>query len=190
MTVTDNGGACSHADFSSCWGCGRQIVACCDSVAEQWEKAEGGEAVLDRSRSAHAVRSVKTDWLLQRRLNCRSAERSRWATSSRPPSPERRRTAITSPSSVHFPSVRRRFASAVYRTQPRAVGPEFCNTRCLSPWSSRFALQSCAGSEGGCRYRYSFQIPERFPNCASIGNWQVPSARAGSKQSWDPLDSS
>ncbi len=39
------GGACAHADFSSQWGCGRQIVACCDSVAEQCEKAEGDVAV-------------------------------------------------------------------------------------------------------------------------------------------------
>lgn len=45
MNVTDSGGACSHADFSSQWGCGRRTVACCDSVAGQCGKAAGHAAV-------------------------------------------------------------------------------------------------------------------------------------------------
>lgn len=182
-------GACSHADFSSRWGCGRRIVACCDSVAEQCGEAEVDVAVGGCSRSTRARRSVKTGWPPLRRSNCRFAARSRRATSSRPPSPAKRRTATASPSSGHFPSLlRRRLARPVFQTHPPAAAElHFCSTRRVSPWSSRSAPRSCAGGGGGCRGRSSFRIPERFPKCASTGNWQVPSVPAGSKRSWDPL---
>lgn len=145
MNVTDNGGACSHADFSSHWGCGRQIVACCDSVAaEQCETAqEAAAAVSDCSRSTHARYSVRTGWPLLRRSNCRFAERSRRAKSSRPPNPGRRRTATVSPSFGHSPCLHRRLGPAAYRTQSPAVvaaaALRFRNTRRLIPLSLRSA---------------------------------------------------
>ena len=198
MSLTDGvgaggggGGAYSHADFSSRWGCGRRIVACCDSVAEQCGEAEVDAAAGGCSRSTRARRSARTGWPPPRRSNCRFAARSRRATSSRPPSPARRRTATASPSSGHFPPLlRRRLARPVFQTHPPAAAAaalQFCSTRRASPWSSRSAPRSCAGGGGGCQGRSSFRIPERFPKCASTGNWQVPSAPAGSKRSWDPL---
>lgn len=191
MNVTDNGGACSHADFSSHWGCGRQIVACCDSVAaEQCETAQG--AVSDCSRSTHARRSVRTGWPLPQRSNCRSAEKSRRARSSRPPNPERRRTVTVSLSFGHSPCLHRRLGPAASRTRSPAAAAaalRFCNTRRLSPWSSFSASQIYLGGEG-CRCRSVLHIPDRFPKRASTGNLQVPFAPAGSKCSWDPLDSS
>lgn len=187
--VTDSGGACTHADSSSRWGCGRTTVACRDSVAEHCGEAAGNVAVSGCSRYIRARCSVKNGWPLALRSNCRSAETNRTERSFRLPSPERRKTATTSPSCGRFPSLHRLLARAVFQKHPPTAVPHFCNTRCLSLWSCHFALQSCVGGECGCRCRSSLQIPERFPKCASRGNWQVPSAPAGSKRSRDPLES-
>lgn len=146
MSATDSGdGACSRADFSSRWGCGRRVVACCDSVAEQCETAQGGVAVGDCSRSTRAHCSVKTDWPLLSRSNYLYEAKSQRARSSRRPSPERKRTVTTSPSSGHFPSLPRRLVLAVSPTQPPAAALLVCNTRRDSPWSLRFELQSYVG---------------------------------------------
>lgn len=184
-TGTGSGAACSHAAFSSPWGCGRRIDACCDSEAARSEKTERAAAAVERcSRLTRARRTVETGWPPRRRSNCRSAERSRRARSSRPPSPERRRTATASLSSGRFPFPRRRrLASVVCQTPATAL--HFCGTRCSRPL--RAAPRNCVGGEGGCRCRSSLQIPARFPKCTSTRNWQVPSAPAGSKRSWDPL---
>lgn len=152
---------------------------------------EGGTAASNCSRSTRARCSVKNGWPPLRRSNCRSAERSRRATSSRPPSPGRRRTATASPFSGHFPCLRRRLASLISQIRPpEAAALHSCNTRRVSPRNLNYAQRSCVGGEGGCRCGSLLQIPETFPKCASTGNWQVPSALAESKRSWDPLDSS
>lgn len=190
MSVTGGGGACSRADASSRRGCGRTTVACCDSVAVHRGKTAGHAAVSGCSRSTRVRCNAGSGWPLRRRSSCRFAETSRTARSFRPPSPRRRTTATASPSSGHFPGLRRFLARAGDQKHPPTALPHFYSTRRLSPRSCHFALQSCAGGECGYRCRSSARIPERFPKCASTGNWQVPSAPVGSKRSQDPLEPS
>lgn len=189
MSLT-GGGACSRADSSSRWGCGRTTVACCDSVAVLRGKAAGHAAVSGCSRSTRVRCSAGNSWPLQRRSGCRFAGTSRTARSFRPPSPGRRKTATASPSSGHCPSLQRLLARAVYQKHPPTALTQFYSTRRSSPRSCHFAPQSCVGGECGYRCRSLPQIPERFPKCASTGNWQVPSAPVGSKWSQDPLETS
>lgn len=193
MSVTGGGGgggACTRADSSSRWGCGRTTVACCDSVAVHRGETAGHAAVSGCSRSTRVRCNAGNGWPLRRRSSCRFAETSRTARSFRPPSPRRRKTATASPSSGHFPSLRRFLARAGYQKHPSTALPHFYSTRRLSPRSYHFALQSCAGGECGYRCRSSPQIPERFPKCASTGNLQVLSAPVGSKRSQDPSEPS
>lgn len=189
MSLTGGGGACSRADSSCRWGCGRTTVACCDSVAVHRERASGHAAVSGCSRSTRVRCSAGNSWPRRRRSGCRFAETSRTARSFRPPSLGKTKTATASPSSGHFPSLHRLLARAVYQKHPPTALPHFHSTRRSSPPSCHFASQSCAGGECGYRCWSLPQIPERFPKYASTGNWQVPSAPVGSKWFQDPLES-
>lgn len=198
MSGTGRGDGGSPA---GCWcrrGCGRRTVACCDSAAAA---AAAGQcagppelgAASDCSRSTRArCRSAESDSPPPPRSGGRCAATNRAATSSRPPSPGRRRTATGSPSSGRSPSLRRRLlARLALRKQPPAAALHFCNKSRASPPSCSFAPQSCVDS-GGCgsgrRCPSYCRIPESFPKRASTGNWQVPSAPAGSKRAQNPLE--
>lgn len=196
MSGTGRGGGGSPAGCSCRRGCGWRTVACCDSAAAaagQCAGPPGLGAASDCSRSTRArCRSAGSDSPHPPRSGGRCAATNQAATSSRPPSPGRKRTVTGSPSSGRSPSLfRRLLARLALRKQPPAASLHFCNRSRASPPSCSFAPQSCVGSGGcgsGCRCRSCCRIPERFPKRASTGNWQVPSAPAGSKRSQNPLE--